>query len=69
MCYSIVRKRKERKTMSETRERLIDRMIKVYGFEHPVVLDFCKLCECEWMSDQALTTTVECHEEYPIEIE
>lgn len=52
--------------MSETRERLIDRMIKVYGFEHPVVLDFCKLCESEWMSDQALTITVECHEEYPI---
>ncbi len=55
--------------MNETRERLIDRMIKIYGFEHPVVLDFCKLCECEWMSDKALETTVECHEEYPIGIE
>ena len=55
--------------MSETRQRLIDRMIKVYGNGHPVVLDFYKLCESEWMSDQALTTTVECHEEYPIEME
>ena len=52
--------------MNELREKLIDRMIRIYGFENPIVLDFCKLCESEWMSDEALTTTVECHEMYPI---
>ena len=52
--------------MSEAREKMIDRMIRIYGFEHPVVLDFCKLCESAWMSDEALETTVQCHEEYPI---
>lgn len=69
-CVTLVSERgKERTRMSETRERLIGRMIRIYGFEHPVVLDFCKLCECAWMSDKALETTVECHEEYPIEME
>ena len=52
--------------MTEYRKNLIDRMIRIYGFEHPLVIDFCKLCESAWMSDKALTTTVECHEEYPI---
>ena len=52
--------------MSDYRKQLIDRMIRVYGFEHPLVLDFCKLCASDWMSDKALETTVKCHEEYPI---
>ena len=52
--------------MNELREKLIDRMIRIYGFEHEIVLDFCKMCKMDCMSDQALTTIVECHEEYPI---
>ena len=52
--------------MNELREKLIDRMIRIYGFENPIVIDFCKMCEMSCMSDKALTTIVECHEEYPI---
>lgn len=52
--------------MNELRENLIDRMIRIYGFEHEVVIDFAKMCEMTCMSDEALTTIVECHEEYPI---
>jgi len=52
--------------MNEYREKLIDRMTKIYGLESPIVIDFCRLCESSWMSDKALTTTVECHEAYPI---
>lgn len=51
--------------MSDRRERLINRMIRIYGFEHQIVIDFCKLCESyadsEW-NDQCLTTLVEAHE-------
>lgn len=54
--------------MSDKRERLIDRMIRIYGFEHQIVIDFCKLCESyadsEW-NDQCLTTLVEAHEVCP----
>ena len=52
--------------MNELREKLIDRMIRIYGFEHKMVVDFAKLCESTWISDKALTTMVECHEEYPV---
>ena len=52
--------------MNEYRENLIDRMIRIYGFESPIVIDFCRMCEMTCMSDKALTTIVECHEEYPI---
>ena len=52
--------------MNKTREALIDRMIHIYGFENPIVIDFCRMCEMDCYSDKALTTTVECHEMYPI---
>ena len=51
------------------RENLIDRMIKIYGFEHPIVIQFAELCEC--MADteynnKALMTLVKAHEENPM---
>lgn len=50
------------------REELINRMIRLYGFESPITIDFCRLCE-EWPSteayDSALATLVKCHEEAP----
>ena len=52
--------------MSDLRDKLITRMIRIYGFENPIVIDFCRMCEMECYSDKALTTTVECHEMYPI---
>ena len=54
--------------MNKIREQLVDRMIRLYGFESPITIDFCRLCE-EWADtetyDNALTTLVKCHEEAP----
>ena len=50
------------------RENLIDRMIRIYGFEHPIVIQFAELCErMEYTeaNDKALMTLVEIHEEDP----
>ena len=50
------------------RERLIARMINVYGFENPIVIWFCRLCE-EWEDredkNHLLEVIVKAHEEYP----
>lgn len=50
------------------REQLLDRMIRIYGFEHGIVIDFAKMCESypqgeQW--DKALRVLVECHEANP----
>ena len=54
--------------MNKIREQLTDRIIKLYGFENPITIDFCRLCE-EWTDteahDNALATLVKCHEEAP----
>ena len=51
------------------REQLLDRMIRIYGFEHEIVIEFARMCE-EWLptenNDKALETLVKCHEENPI---
>ena len=50
------------------REELMNRMIRLYGFESPITINFCRLCE-EWADteahDNALATLVKCHEEAP----
>lgn len=50
------------------REELMNRMIRLYGFESPITIDFCWLCE-EWPNteayDNALATLVKYHEEAP----
>lgn len=50
------------------REQLIDRMIKIYGYEHKLVIAFCDLCE-RWernpMNDRLLELVVEAHEAEP----
>lgn len=55
--------------MSNFRESLIDRMIKIYGFENPIVVEFAKWCERweenEW-NNKALTILVEAHEANPV---
>lgn len=48
------------------RENLIDRMIRIYGFEHPLVIQFAELCEDmahTEANDKALMMLVEAHEE------
>ena len=54
--------------MNKIREQLADRMIRLYGFENPITIDFCRLCEeCPNTEayDSALATLVKCHEEEP----
>lgn len=51
------------------REDLIDRMIRIYGFEHTIVIQFIELCErmanTEY-NNKALMTLVKAHEENPV---
>lgn len=55
--------------MTNFRESLIDRMIRIYGFEHECVLAFISLCEkyedSLW-NDQLLEILVENHEAFPV---
>ena len=52
--------------MTKLREELITRMINIYGYEDPIVIQFCELCEkldnTEW-NNKCLTILVEAHEE------
>ena len=54
--------------MNPMRENLIDRMIRIYGFEHSAVIHFTELCE-RWedteINDIILRLAVESHEKYP----
>lgn len=54
--------------MTYFRETLVDRMIRVYGFEHDCVLAFISLCEryedSLW-NDHLLEILVESHEADP----
>ena len=48
--------------MTNKREHFIDRMIHIYGFEHPNTIAIAQLCEATWISDEALEKAVEHHE-------
>ena len=56
-------------TMNTMRKNLIERMVKIYGFEHPSVIWFADLCE-RWEdtkeNDKVLRIIVESHEEFPV---
>ncbi len=47
------------------RENLMDRMIRIYGYENPIVIEFCRLCE-EWeendWNNKVLEILVSAHE-------
>lgn len=55
--------------MTEYREKLVDRMIHLYGFENDIVIAFCGLCE-RWevnsWNDKCLMILVEAHEADPV---
>lgn len=55
----------KREENTKMRENLMDRMIRIYGYENPIVIEFCRLCE-EWeendWNDKVLTILVEAHE-------
>ena len=48
------------------REQLLNRMIRIYGFEHDAVIEFAKLIENETFTDEVLETIVKAHEEFPV---
>lgn len=55
-----------------TREQLMDAMIRLYGMENPVVIEFCKLCErleANEMNNKMLAVLVEAHEANPLTAE
>ena len=66
LCYYIITERKGDKKM---RDDLLNRMIKLYGFENPIVIQFAQLCESyeenEWC-DKMLYLLVEAHESDPV---
>ena len=55
--------------MTNFREKLVDRMIALYGFEHELTVNFATLCE-EWedteQNDICLRVVVEIHEADPV---
>ncbi len=50
--------------MNVVRENLVKRMIRIYGYEHPAVIEFCKLAENTHFPEALLETIVNSHEEY-----
>ena len=50
--------------MTEYREKLLERVIRVYGFEHEITLDFAELCENPLFSDAYLETLCIAHERF-----
>ena len=53
--------------MSNYCESLINRMINLYGYEHPAVILFAELAERGHCDDNVLRVIVESHEAYPLE--
>ena len=44
------------------KEKLIDRMVRIYGFENPIVIEFCRMCERGEIIEDLLELIVELHE-------
>lgn len=47
------------------KEKLIDRMVRIYGFENPIVIEFCRMCERGEIIEDLLELIVELHEKCP----
>ena len=48
------------------REKLLDRMIRIYGFEHDADIGFAELIENDTFTDEMLEIIVKAHEEHPL---
>lgn len=51
--------------MTEYREKLLERVIRIYGFEHEVTIGFARLCENTDFSDACLEALCIAHECFP----
>lgn len=49
----------------EKREALLQRVIRVYGFEHEITIGFARLCENDLFSDACLEALCIAHECFP----
>lgn len=58
--------RKKQREVLKMREQLLDRMIRIYGFEHEVVIEFARMCESDNFTDKDLEVIVEAHEASPV---
>ena len=47
------------------REKLLSRMVRIYGFEHKAVIEFASLMETS-ISNETLETIVKYHEDFPL---
>lgn len=61
-----VSNKREVKTMTENRERMLSEMIRIYGFEHEVTIEFARLLESDIMTDKDLETILKAHKENPV---
>lgn len=55
--------------MTKLRQDLVDAMIRIYGYENPIVINFCHDCEVlpnDEEHDKTLRLLVMVHEEYPV---
>lgn len=55
--------------MAEFREKLLARMIHIYGFEHEITIEYAKILEKAPQTkeiDDILKIVVEYHEQYPL---
>jgi hypothetical protein len=63
-----IKNKGDRKMMNAMRETLLDRIIRIYGFEHEVTIQFADMCE-KWdnnsANDRMLEILVDAHEEHP----
>lgn len=57
---------REVKAMTENRERMLSEMIRIYGFEHEVTIEFARLLESDTMTDKDLETILKAHKENPV---
>ena len=48
------------------REQLLNRMIRIYGFEHKLVIEFAEMIENPNYKTEILETLVKCHEANPL---
>lgn len=49
----------------DIRENLIDEMIRIYGFENPITIEFAEMCENPKWDIKTLKTILESHKLYP----
>ena len=63
--YGIIITEKEKEYIT-MREKLLDRIIRIYGFEHHVTIKIAQMLESPKYSDREMEMLVECHEKFPI---